>query len=91
MPHQHEAYTITDDIFTSFINNNRKWMDEMAIGGVIDIVHAHEEKTMDVCSLDVMEYPWHVKYIGKHEGGEGPVYVFLDEQMNKLYSYYDVM
>ena len=91
MPHEHRAYNITDDIFTSFIKNNRMWLNKMSIGGITDIVKAHKDKTLDVCSLDVMEYPWHAKFIGKHEGGEGPFIVFLDEQMNKIYSYYDVM
>jgi hypothetical protein len=98
MPHEHKAYNITDDIFVGFIKNNRRWLDAMELGRIVDIVKAHEEKTgsvgpniIEVCSIDVMEYPWHVKYIGKHGGGEGPFFVFLDESMNKLYSYYNVM
>lgn len=89
--HEHAAYVITDDIFVSFIKNNRQWIDAMTLGNIVNIVEAHRDKTLDICSIDVMDYPWRVKYVGKHEGGEGPFIVFMDENMNKLYSYYDVM
>jgi hypothetical protein len=91
MPHEHEAYHIVDNIFISFIKNNRQWLNDMKVQSIVNVAEARKNKTMDICSLDVLDYPWRVVYVGKSEGGEGPFIVFMDENFNKLYSYYDVM
>ena len=82
MPHEHKAYDTTDDIFTSFVKNNRTWLEGMELGRIVDIVKAHEEKNgnvgpniIEICSIYVMGYPWHIKYIVKHDGDEGPFIV----------------
>jgi len=91
--HKYEAYCITDDLFHSFITNNRRWIDKINTGEVLDVGRRYEnsETKASVCSTDLLQHPWSIRYIGKVAGGEGDDIVFLDEGMNKIYSYYDVM
>ena len=88
--HKYEAYCITDDIFRSFITNNGSWIKRMPVGGITDVTQKQKNNNNSVCSTDLLEHPWNVRYIGKVDGVEGNDIVFLDEGMNKIYSYYDV-
>ncbi len=88
--HEHQAYIITDNVFVGFVKNNQKWLDEMIDETIINIVQASKQKDNDICSIDIMKHPWCVRYIGKISSAEGLHIIFLDENMNKLYSYYDV-
>lgn len=91
--HEHAAYQIVDEVFLSFIKNNRSWINEMAVGDIMDVARRWEDpKTkVSVCSTDLLECPWSIRYVGIAKGGEGDFIVFLTENMNKIYSYYDVM
>ncbi len=93
-------YDRVDDIFRSFISNNRKWIDTMEKGDIIQMPDRSRGDAMkvpigsshyDLCSLDLLEYPFDVKYVGVVEWGEGDMIIFLDEGMNKIFEYYDVM
>jgi hypothetical protein len=44
----------------------------------------------DICSLDVFEYPWNVTHVGKIDGGKGWLYMFFDDDLDKIYTVYDV-
>ena len=93
----HPIYKVVDDDFDGFIKNNRGLLEDMTYGEIVEILandsvrRAGSRKVYHLGSKQMMKDPYNVKYIGKIEGGEGPLYVFLDANMDKLYSYYDVM
>jgi len=85
MCNKQKAYDIVDSTFISFISDNRKWVDELSVGEIKSV-----SVTKKFNSRGVLCAPWHVCYVGKTGGGEGDTIVFLDSNLDKLYSYYDV-
>ena len=83
---KHEAYNIVDNEFESFVKGNQSLLDTMGVGEIKPL----SESNKGVCCLAILRNPWLITYVGKTEGGEGYMYMFLDERMNKVYSYYDV-
>ena len=84
-------YQIIDREFEGFVKNNQAMLNSMQDGEIIDLHAKEQHKGHTLCSIQMLESPYNVKYIGKSGGGEGPMYMFLDGQFNKIYSYYDVM
>ena len=88
MKNEHKAYDIVESIFKSFITNNRKWIDKMKDGDIINLTKSFDN---EICSIGVMKHPWNIKYVSLSDGGDGNFIYFIDDRFNKIYSYYDVM
>jgi len=81
-------YDVMDEKFTSFVENNRSLFEEMEYEGVLNANTAFREGKL--CSIDMLEEPFNVAYIGLTSWGEGNLIAFMDKSFNKLYHYYDV-
>jgi len=78
-------YETISDKFESFVDNNRKWLDAMEYDAVVNL-----KDITNVCCINMLADPFLIAYVGKYNADEGPIYVFLDRNFNRLYSYYDV-
>lgn len=83
---EHLAYKIVDDLFMGFVKNNRSFLEKMKEGEIRKIV----KKMQGICAFDVFEYPWNVTHVGKIDGGEGWLYMFFNDDLDKIYTVYDV-
>ena len=77
------AYQIADDVFHSFYKNNAEWIHAMGEGEIYNILKRSKEKRNNICSLDVLAYPWRVVYVGAVMSE----IVFLNAQFQIVYTY----
>jgi len=80
--------------FSSFIRNNQDLLDALPKGEVIRIDLTGRRIILDkfsLCQTDMLSGPYNVRYLCKRDYGEGDMIEFLDESLNKVFSYYDVM
>ncbi len=81
-------YEVIDEEFEGFVKGNRKLLEKMPGGSILELKSVDRSK---LCNLGLFEYPFHVTFIGKISGGEGPLYHFFNENMDKIYTLCDVM
>lgn len=86
-----EIYKIIDKKFESFVNNNKAIFFDMEIGEIVKINDSEIVIGHHLCSIDMLDVPFNVAYFGKLDGSEGPLLLFFNKEMEKIYSYYDVM
>jgi len=84
------AYIVVDKIFENFVLNNRYILEHLKDGEIRAISKDTKVDDYTLGSLDVLERPWQIRYVGKYEWGEGVMIIFLDREMTKVYEYYDV-
>ena len=77
-------YDKVDEAFIDFINQNRDFIDRMPSDTVEHVTNLGLNCTY------ILSAPYSVVYVGVYNYGEGCMIVFLDNQFNKVYSYYDV-
>ncbi len=83
-------YNIIDEAFRNFVVNNKKLIDDMEFGEVVDLRTLDKTRLSRLCRPDMLEFPFNICYLSKLHRGEGYSYIFLDKGLNKLYDYYDV-
>lgn len=81
-------YDRIDEIFKSFVDNNRPLFERKGYGGIIDTHRLNENK--ELYATNMLNEPFNVAYIGLTRWGEGRLIAFMDESFNKIYHYYDV-
>lgn len=86
-----KIYKIIDKKFESFINNNRTIFSDMKIGEIVKVNDSEIVKEHFLCSKDMLDAPFNVAYFGKLDSSEGSLLLFFNKEMEKIYSYYDVM
>ena len=92
------------DEFYNFIKANRKWLDKMSNGDIIKMPGDNEfvrnrtfklipssKIRFTIYNNNLLAEPYNVHYIGMRDAGEGSMIEFLDRNMDKIFSWYDVM
>lgn len=86
-----KIHEIIDEKFKEFAKNNHEIFSNLGYGEIVKITGSDKKiKGHDLCSLDMLEDPFNIAYFGKLEGIEGNFLIFINENMEKVYSYYDV-
>ena len=76
-------YKIIDEIIKNFVSNNREDLRKMIGPTIIPIDHFKD-------CISIKKWPFFIRFIGRFRGAEGVVFSFIDDNMDKVYSYYDV-
>jgi hypothetical protein len=83
---KHKVYENIDELFSNFVKDNQDLLNDMGNGDIIDL-----DKISDKLNARcILHHPINAIYVGKINGLEGPMYMFLDCEFDKIYSYYDV-
>jgi hypothetical protein len=90
--------------FSAFIKSNRKWLDQIDEGQIISLPGDADDVRCKTFALipgkrtkftiynnNLLDDPYNVKYVGMRDYGEGSMIEFMDDNMDKIFSYYDVM
>lgn len=90
--------------FSAFIEANRRWIDNIDEGGIIKLPDCADQARNQRFKLipgrrgiytiynnNLLDDPYNVRYVGSRNYGEGTMIEFMDENMDKIYSHYDVM
>jgi hypothetical protein len=84
---RHHAYNIVDQEFEKFFINNKTTIGSMKIGELWNL----RTTDLPVKATGMMLSPWNIRYIGIIDGYEASSVIFLDNRMDKIYSYYTGM
>ena len=81
---------IMTEQFRIFINDTKDIWDNMNTGQILQVNHdtVVNGHSIHYNSISMFEYPYYVCYFGKQEGIEGPIYVFFNKTMDKVYEEY---
>lgn len=79
MKYKHGIYKVIHREFGHFISANRKEFQEMDVNTVKNIMYLSPSM--------IHQHPFNVVYVGRIEEEETDKYVFLNEDMEKVYTY----
>ena len=79
-------YKVIGEEFESFVEGNKGILIQMEYNHVINL-----KEVSNLVRIGLLDPPISVMFLAKIDGGEGPVYIFMDNGFNRLYSYYDVI
>jgi len=82
MREAHKIYDLVDKEFRNFVLNNRKILEKMQTGSVVETYKCE-------CKPYIMKI-FDIQYVGKYNGEDGHYYAFLDSRFSLLYTYYNV-
>lgn len=80
---KHRIYEIIGIEFKGFVEANYNGLKGMKPDTIVPV-------TTFLHGTYMRDYPFFVKYIGKIVGEGGHMYVFINDKMDKIYSYQDV-
>jgi hypothetical protein len=83
-------YKKMDKEFESFVVNNIGMLERMKESSYLDLRKLKGIAKSNLCSINMLKEPYSIAVIYKEWCWEGFMYYFLDEHMDKIYSYYDV-
>lgn len=101
---QQPIHLTINEKFHAFIKGNRKWIDLIRDGEIITLPELEEvrgqiarfklfpkrKQSFTIYNNDLLGDPYNVHYVGNRRYGEGSMIEFMDGNMDKLFSYYDV-
>ena len=79
---EQKLYEIIDAEIKRFVVNNYEELMKIEGTSIISIDHLKAYSR-------IREWPFLIRFIGRHRGAEGVVFSFIDDNMDKVYSYYD--
>lgn len=80
-------FDIIEDKFKDFVKNNIKIFESMEYNEIINITKKDKRYNHDLCSMAMLVEPYNISYFGKRTGVEGDFYIFLNYDMDKVYTY----
>lgn len=82
-----KIHEIVEKRFREFADCNRVIFENMMYGQILQVYKDTMVEGNRIRNLDMFGAPYGVKYFGKLDGAEGDFYVFLDRNMDKIYTY----
>lgn len=85
----HKIHDIVEKRLKEFIESNHKIFESMLYGQILQVYKDVMVDGHRICHSEMFVSPYNIKYFGKMDGASGDVYVFLNGNMDKIYTYVD--